>query len=274
MASRRSAKTAKERKAWMDSDPKKEFGQKYVDLAEEFSGTESSYQLLMAALNKGTGKAKSTASNQLLELAAMDSGTLKSEGILITLAQSGSPDAQKKASEQILELASANPTSDSASRLLNGMLEVRGKSEGKTKAALMLIDQIDSDIRSNKSADTLIKIATSAEGEAQTAALSRLTEHHLNNAGILGVMTRLSRGAPNEASEKWLKEVCRKATDGKIKSNAAISLSNVISRRDTYRSLYGDAEPEVRERLDKKLLAYLDKTPAPNEMDLIDRNML
>jgi len=86
-------------------------------------------------------------------------------------------------------------------------------------------------------------------------------------------MTRFSRGMPNAAAENWLKDVCRKATDGKVKSNAAISLSKLIGRRDSYANYYAEATDEVRERAGKELLAYLEKTPDPNETTLIESTL-
>jgi len=149
---RRSARTPEQIKAWTESDPKNEFGKQFLSLAEEYSGTEGAKPFLLAALRNGAGEAKSSASEQLLELASMDFGTLESEGILVNLAQSGSGEHQKKAIEQILTIASAEPSSPSATRLLDAMLQVRGMEEEKNKAAQIMIDQADSDIRSNQSA--------------------------------------------------------------------------------------------------------------------------
>ena len=269
-----------DRAAALEANPINEYGQKFVDLAEEYSGTDVATEALKSALTRGAGEAKTVASNRLLELAEMESGPntkdiekIKTEAILMTLAQSGATEAKDKAITMLMNSAQADLESDASAKILDRILSLRGTSEAKNKAAELVLKLADNDVRSNKAAEQLAKVATSAEGDVKSAALTRLVEHHVNSDKVVDIMNSMARAMPSEATEKFLKEVCRKATSSKVKGNAAVALSSYINRRDMYRNFYGDAEESVREKLDQNMLAYLEIEPDPNEAVMIESIM-
>lgn len=258
-----------EREELMKETPQSSFGEKFVKLADEFAGTKVATSALTTALTKGSGEAKTAASTRLLELAQMDSGTIESKSILLSLARSGQGKAKITATETLVDTA-AKDLSGIGEATLTQVIKLRGESEAKTKAANLMLGLADKDIRSNKAFDQLSTIATSTTGAMKAKALERITEHHANNDKLVAMMKSMGRAMPEQATEDWLKSICRKSTSDKIKGNAAVALNSFVGRRNMYRDFYADADESVLKNVDKDLLAYLNKEVDPNEGEMIE----
>lgn len=263
------AASAEERASLMDDIPQNHFGDKYLKLADKYTGTKVAVSALTSALTKGAGEAKTKASNRLLELAEMDSGTDESKSILLSLARSGADEAKNTASTLLVDSASKS-LDNGGEEILSNILKIRGDSEGKTKAAEMMLKLAEADVRSNKAFDQLSTIANSVTGQAKAKAFNLIAEHHLDNDKLVDMLKGIGRTQPAAETEDWLKTICKKATSDKIKGNAAVALSGFVSRRDMYRDFYADAEEDVLKNVDADLLTYLNRTPDPSESELIE----
>ena len=78
---------------------------------------------------------------------------------------------------------------------------------------------------------------------------------------------------PDLATETWLKDVCLKSNSPTVQSSAAIALKRLIDKRDRFRSVLVGANEEMRGKLGEELVAYLEKSPDPNELDLIETTL-
>jgi hypothetical protein len=145
------------------------------------------------------------------------------------------------------------------------LIGIRGDFEPKTKAIERLLEVAEADVRSNKSADYLILIASEGKGETKTAAMNRLIEHHLESDKMIKALTPMARAMPSSENEKMLKEVCRKATAGDVKGNAIVTLSKFINLRNMYRDYYADASQEILDSLGEETIAYLRSEIDPHE---------
>lgn len=272
----RSAKTPEARQAMLLESPNIEFGKKYIALADKFSGTPAASTSLRNAMKRGTSETKQIAASRLFKLAQADPGTLESEKLLFSITMIGDQETKQNASLALADIVVKDPLllSEAAQRIAPRLLGFKPKLAGKEPVANVLINHADQDIRSNKSLDSLVMVASATSGKTKTAALSRISEHHLQSDKIYDVIKKVSAGrVPDEAAEIWLKEICRKSSDAALKTSAAIALKSVIDRRNSIREKLVDADEETRSKLDPQMLAYLDRTPEPGEMEMIETTL-
>jgi len=174
----RTAQTPAERDQVIKEKPGDGFAKKYLELADEFSGTPVAIKALTKAIQGGGDETTKLASEQLLELAEMDSGTLESEGMLISIANYGDDESKLKATQVMADMVTSAPESDVAKRISPQVLRLKDNSPGKTQVAQSILDLADLDIRSNKAFDQLLEVAMATTGATKSAALSRISTHN------------------------------------------------------------------------------------------------
>lgn len=252
----RSAKTEKEQNELVDNHPDKEFGQRFFEFAEKYSGTETSKAALKLAINQGSDSGKQKAIEKLLELAEnTDDEEWKSESYLL-IATKGSAEAQKTALTKVLDEVEKNLDAQDAVDTLSSLAELRGDID-KSRVFHLLYQIADNDIRSNKACDCLAQIIKSGSGEIASGAVVRMLEHHVDSEKMLTVLASLQRALPSAGIENFLNGVCEKTSNGKIKGQALIALSGFLSTRDSFASFAKGATEEQLESIGKETLDYL-----------------
>ena len=271
----RAAKTSQARVEIRKNGPREGFAKKYLELAQEFSGTSTASKALTYAIRLGSEETTKIASNELFEMVEMDAGTLESEGMLISIANFGDDESKLKAAQIMADLVTNDPDSDVGQRLAPQVLKLGDKSPGKTQVAQMILDLADQDVRSDKALDQLVDVASATTGDIKSAALSRISSHHLESKKIFDVIkTVSSRGMPDLATETWLKDVCLKSNSPTAQSSAAIALKRFIDKRDRFRSVLVGANKEMRGKeldlIETTLDGYIDGYIDGNEELLED----
>lgn len=274
----RRAKTREAQMEMIQNRPGEEFAKKYLALADKFPDTPAVSTSLANAMRFGTGETKKAASRRMFEAAQADTGTDQWERLspMISISQLGDDETKLKASQILADVVVNDPNLESevAKKVVPIVLKLRGDHPAKEQVAQIVIDNADQDVGSKKSFDSLYEVASFTTGATKSAALSKISEQHPQSDRLTKIINKFSSGrTPDEAAEHWLKEICRQSTDGSVKSKAAIALKNVIDKRDSYRSIFVGADEETRSSLDAEMLAYLDKTPEPNELEMIETTL-
>ena len=172
------------------------------------------------------------------------------------------------------DMVTRDPESAVAQRIIPQVLKLRAQSPGKTQVVQTILELADQDIRSNKALDQLVSLATKTTGSNKSAALSRISDHHLESEDILDVIEKVTSGrTPDQAAEAWLKDVCHKSSNPTVTGTAAIALKDVIDRRDKFRGILVGADEDIRDQLGEELVAYLEKAPDPSELELIETTL-
>ena len=103
----------------------------------------------------------------------------------------------------------------------------------------------------------------------QQEAVDLLLQNHIESEKLSDAMSGMGRAMPTAAVEHFLKEVCKNAT-GSVRTNAVITLSQFLDRREMYRNIYGNADEETTKRIGEEAAAYFKSTPDPNELTMIE----
>ena len=189
----------------------------------------------------GSGETKTEAMSMLLDYAKSNPGTNEAKAAFELLARTGSGEPKKAAMEKLLAVAKSN--SENSFNTLSLIALAPGEGEAKTKAIEELMAAIESDPTSERSFDTLYKMAISRDTVAKAAAMDTLIEHHVNNPKMAQVISTLSR-TPTPKAEKWLTQISENAM-GTVKANAVIGRIALVSRKKAPDSGQLDALEEM-----------------------------
>ena len=251
------------------SNPASDFAKQMFELAEDYADTPTAKRALNAAIKQGSGSGKNSAMRRLLEMAEMDKTSERATEIFELLMQSGSGQPQRKAMQNLMELAEKEPTTDRSINILKRIASMRGRMPGKQKALELLFEQAQTDARSNRSADHFVLIAREANGEMKGEALNQLMEHHRDNGNLMTVMKSLPRSTPSQATEDWLKQMCKKSS-GAVQANAIITFAQYVSRRNMYRNVVSNNPEQAEQALGKEAVEYLSRELDPEESKMIE----
>ena len=245
-AARRKVKTREEFDALMKTAPMATMGDQFVEFAKTFEGTNESLLAMRKIAQGGSGETKTEAMNMLLDYAKSNPDTKEAKAAFELLARTGSGEPKKAAMEKLLAVAKSN--SENSFKTLSLIALAPGEGEAKTKAIEELMAAVESDPTSERSFDTLHKMAMSRDAVAKAAAMDPLIEHHVNNPKMGQVISTLSR-TPTPQAEKWLTQISENAM-GTVKANAVIGRIALTSRKK-------DPDPEQLDALEKMLDTYV-----------------
>ncbi|MFK7768315.1 MAG: peroxiredoxin family protein [Mariniblastus sp.] len=268
-AARRKVKTREEFDALMKTAPLQTMGDQYIEFAKEYKGTDESLNAIRKIAAGGSGEAKKEAMNMLLEFAQSDPDSAKAKSAFQLIARSGSGDAKSAAMKQML--ATAKSDSDSAFNMLSTIAMAPGKDVSKTEAIESLMDLIKADPTSERSVDSLVKMAMlRTESEAKDASIDLLIQHHVNNPKMIPLMSTLSRGLPSEKNDKWLTTISENAS-GPVKANAVMNRIALVGSIQTYSTMLADADEDMRKNFPAEVQEFLKKERDENELEMLDK---
>ena len=264
------APTRESKEELRSNTPEKAFGKSMLELASIQPGSQVSQKAFREILMRGDQESKRTAMAGMIKFADDNPESELNEAAYLLLTQFGFGEHQTLAMTRLFDKAkdelksSDNDVVQAAEGMLVQLISNNGSLQIRNPAALLLLDRIDRDVRSNLSANRLETVAISSLGETQLEAVRRLVEHHIDGPCLANFLERGIR-QPSHGTEQAIKLILQECS-GHLQAKAALALAKYISTRNYYSGL----NDQRLKRFGNEVIDYLRMEPESNEMANIE----